>query len=391
MFRLFFVIVTLLFPSAQSIAIEFNSGSNGSFGAILIEEDTVIDLPPDGIIHATTITINPETRLEFKRNELNTPVYLLATGDIIIDGEISISANGRLGGPGGFDGGMKYNSETLSSGAGYGPGAGLGGSSYEGGNAGFKVRASHYYSPSNSYVFGPLDGKAYGNTLLVPIIGGSGGGGSTSGEGGGGGGAIVVASNTAIIFDKAGNGLSLGYGNTRGVGVIKTFTSRTTGAGSGGAVRLVAPSVIGEGYIGDTGVFIDSFSNGPSEGRSRIDVINRLDVQTRADSIGSFMQVFPPVNSRLDIIEVAGNNIPEGTSNEFVVTLPINTPTQQTIIVQGRDFVGTVPVRIVVTPDTGEPIVTDTQLDMSSGTPATVTIDVDLPQNIPMLVHAWTM
>lgn len=356
--RIYFVMITLILQSTPAIAVDFNSGSNGSFGAIVVDGDTSIDLPPDGIIHATTVMINSGI-LTFSRNALNTPVYLLATGDIVIASGaiIDVNATSQFAGPGGFEGGIDRDDLTdTGPSAGFGPGAGLA----EGGFAGFKTDGGSQ----------AVDGKAYGNALLMPIIGGSGGGGSTTTNGGHGGGAIVIASNTAIILD----------GNIQSQAKA---ISGLPGRGSGGAIRLVAPSVT-------KGTNTNSLSTFPN-GRSRIDVINRFDLTIAADAIGSFMQVFPPVNFRLDIIDVAGQNIPEGTSNPVSVTLPLEAPAQQTITVQGRDFVGIVPVRVVITPESGDPIVTDTQLDMSSGNPATVTVDVDLPQNVPMRVHAWTM
>ena len=97
----------------------FSSGSNGSFGPINITTNTTIDLPPDGIIHATTVNVGTNATLRFNRNVINTPVYLLATGDVLIEGTIDITGEppqanfvGGKGGPGGFDGGPGADRKT---------------------------------------------------------------------------------------------------------------------------------------------------------------------------------------------------------------------------------------------------------------------------------------
>jgi len=69
-------------------------------------------MPPNGIFNCTTITVASNVTLTFVPNSLNTPVYLLAQGDIVINGIIDVSGqNGQtnggysLAGPGGFEGG----------------------------------------------------------------------------------------------------------------------------------------------------------------------------------------------------------------------------------------------------------------------------------------------
>ena len=93
----------------------FDAGSNGSYGPLNITADTTLPMPADGIFRCTTITVASGTTLRFSRNPLNTPVYLLASGDVSIAGSIDVSATGPVdgsgrtiggaGGPGGFDGG----------------------------------------------------------------------------------------------------------------------------------------------------------------------------------------------------------------------------------------------------------------------------------------------
>src|SRR5881296_335327 len=102
-------------PATQA---QFSSGSTGADGALNVTSNTTLDLPPDGIFNFTTINVASGATLTFKRNALNTPVYLLASGDVVITGTIDVSGGNRsgiafccgaspgLGGPGGFDGGF---------------------------------------------------------------------------------------------------------------------------------------------------------------------------------------------------------------------------------------------------------------------------------------------
>lgn len=102
------------------------------------------------------------------------------------------------------------------------------------------------------------------------------------------------------------------------------------------------------------------------------------------------MAVFTSIVPRLDVVSVAGNAIPEGSSGPFVFVLPFNSPTTQAVTVQARDFTGTVPIRIVLTPDFGEPTSIDTQVDMTAGNPSSATVNATFPQNVAVRIHAWT-
>src|SRR5881396_1143744 len=125
----------LLIGSSETQA-QFSSGSTGADGALNVTSNTTLDLPPDGIFNFTTITVDSGATLRFNRNPLNTPVYLLAKGDVVIDGTIDVSGGNRsdypaspsgaspgMGGPGGFDGGFA-ESQGIYAGDGQGPGGG---------------------------------------------------------------------------------------------------------------------------------------------------------------------------------------------------------------------------------------------------------------------------
>jgi hypothetical protein len=128
-------------------------------------------------------------------------------------------------------------------------------------------------------------------------------------------------------------------------------------------------------------------------GRVRVDLIDRSGFtlnfqQPSVLSVGSFMSVFPSTVPRLDIVHVAGNNIPPGSPSPLVFTLPFNSPASQPITVRATGFVGQVPIAVVVTPASGPRIVAETEIDMDVSSEATV--NVDLPQNVVVRIHAWT-
>ena len=86
------LLILLLPLSPVARAASFDCGSTGANGPMNITSNTTLQLPPDGIFHCTTITVAQGVTLNFSNNALNTPVYLLATGDVTIT-ELSITAS----------------------------------------------------------------------------------------------------------------------------------------------------------------------------------------------------------------------------------------------------------------------------------------------------------
>ena len=376
--RLLTAVIALGFSAACASAQGFDSGSDGSLGALNVTSNQTIALPPDGVLRYTTVNVAAGATLTFAPNALNTPVYLLATGDVIIDGIIDVSGGngtsviGGRGGPGGFDGGPPGVAGALP-GDGKGPGAGKAGTGgFGAASAGGAAFLDVPIDPSAN------DGVPYGSPLLVPIIGGSGGGGESNGVGGGGGGgAIVIASNTRIAISF--NAL------VKARGGLADFNE-----GSGGGVRFVAPLVQGDGQIDVGG------GNRGANGRVRVDSIDKTQIQLRMTpnrantlSIGAFMTVFPPGNPRLDIISAAGTQIPEGTNMPVLVNLPFGSDTNRTVIVQARNFNAVLPIEVVLTPDSGPGTVVQANIDNAAANPATVTVPVGFPINTPVAVHVW--
>lgn len=361
----------LLAQSTPSLAADFSAGSDGSFGAINVANNAnqVIELPPDGIVHCTTVTLGFNATLTFKRNALNTPVYLLAQGAVLLNpgaaiyvsGEASSGAIGGRGGPGGFDGGnggFGPSAPANRGGDGQGPGRGV--------NTPGLLHGAHATASGGNTA-------TYGNVLIVPMNGGSGGAGGNGNPGqggGGGGGAILVASDVSIIVN----------------GTIYARSGNGYGDGSGGSIRLVAPTGGGNGSLD-----VHSFNGGA--GRVRIDTTDprafrNLSVGGSATR-GTRMFVFPDATPKLHLVEAAGQTIPVGAPAGITVQLPAGSPTVQTVRLRGEGFTGIVPVRIVVTPEHSPSSFFDLDLN-GSGNPAEVSTQVTLPIGEPTRIDAWT-
>ncbi|HJU05019.1 MAG TPA: hypothetical protein VJ692_07670 [Nitrospiraceae bacterium] len=245
-------VISILLGTSPALAQTFNSGSTGALGALNPPTGTTtITLPPDGILNYTTINIPNGATVQFQRNAANTPVIMLAQGTVTIAGIISVNGNdaiprsgngtgplaGALGGPGGFQGGQAGAYST----ANYEGAAGQG---LSGGRAG--ILSPQTNTGDGSY------GAPASFVGLIPLFGGSGGGGGSQpssvamdgGSGGGGGGAMLLASTTQITVTSTGIIQSNG-----GSGYRSYCDYRSAGAGSGGAIRLVAPSITNQGTI----------------------------------------------------------------------------------------------------------------------------------------------
>lgn len=368
----------------------FDSGSDGSFGDLIVTNDTHLQMPPDGIFKCKTIDIQKGVTLTFAPNAANTAVYLLATGDVFIDGTIDVSGgqgNGSLGGlpgPGGFAGGHP-GFGLVKPGAGMGPGGGLGGlqdgSSLSGAGSGGYLYQSGWGASTNH-------GRPYGTPVLIPLVGGSGGGGNIRTDGGGGqgggggGGAILIASNKKIDFSRAGN-----------AGVVQSIGGSHNGAGnggSGGAIRFVAPTVIGvvRAYVTTSGT--------SSDGRVRIDTIDATQMGTDirpgvAGSRGTFLITGLSTNTpTLNIVQVGNQTIPPGQVVPVSVLLPNGTSPTQPVTVLAKNFGAKVPVNVVLTPESGDPIVVPLDIDNTSKNPATASVNVNVPINVPVTLNVWT-
>ena len=373
--------------------IDFDSGSDESDGAINITANTTMVLPPDGIINATTIDVADGFTLSFTKNVFNTPVYLLATGNVNIAGTISVNGSagsnsvGGQPGPGGFDGGTP-GSAGVSPGDGLGPGGGLSGVN----STATTGAGSGSYATSATSGSSTGEGATYGSPLLIPLIGGSGGAGTTGSPGyggGGGGGALLIASNTQIELTSTGNIFAHGG----------RYLNSAHNGGSGGAVRLVAPHVFGSGEIRAESRRSDNVLSGSTYagfGRIRLDTIDRTGISIVFDpightSVGSNLVVFPTPTPRLDITEVAGTNITLDTATSEFVLLPFNEDPNKTVTVRAENFKKVVNFAVVLQPVNGDRIIYNDSIDNTAGTPVTKVVNVVFPLNTETKVFVWSL
>lgn len=376
-----FVLVSFAFLIAGT-AFAFDSGSTGADGAFSPTASTEVQLPENGILNYTTVNIPSGVTVTFKKNTSNTPVYMLATGDVTIAGIISVSGtSGNVltpgkGGQGGFDGGLG-GAVNYCGGTGLGFGGGKSAQKVSatliygagGGGGGFGAGGNVGGTISGSYSTGGAGGGTYGNVNLLPMIGGSGGGGGCASNGyigasgGGGGGAIVIATSgtinvTGSITTNGGAGASYG-------GCCWTYNG-AGGGGSGGAIRLLANIIKGEGTIsanggiGGTGGY-NNVANGGTGGAGRIrfetNMMLRIANTTPSYTFnGSPVAVFPSVMPTLRITKVGGINVPSTPTGAYaspdiilpstasnpveVVVEAANIPTGTTVTITGVSEVG---------------------------------------------------
>jgi hypothetical protein len=403
--------------ATPAFAQTFNSGSTGADGAFTPPAGiTTLALPPSGVFNFTTVTIGPSSIVKLTRNATNTPVTILATGNVTLAGFIDIAGafggvvrfnstviggNGGSGGPGGFDGGSGAAALVATiGGAGLGAGGGTGSNGQSGGGAG---GAGHLVAGAAGAGTGAgAGGAAYGTPLLLPLVGGSGGGGggavatNSGGGGGGGGGALLIASSGTIsltgqIQAQGGNGASAtGPGVTAG------------GGGSGGAVRLIASTITGTtglvNVAGGRGGAGTAVGGNGSAGRVRIEAFtNSVAVNVGTSTLGVLSSGAPssvtlPNAPSLRITAVGGVPSPAAPSGSFTiadVVLPSTTSNPVTVSLAAAN----IPVGTTVT------VTVKGLYDAASSTPSTplagstasstASVAVSIPTNEPAVIGAF--
>jgi hypothetical protein len=388
---------------APGAALAFSSGSTGADGAFSPTASMVLPLPPNGILNFTTVNIPADVTVTFQRNATNTPVVMLATGNVIIEGTIDLSGTASanntffgndgqpgLGGPGGYDGGLgglPVGTTTIQGGSGLGPGGGGAGASGPGGGAG-------HATVGGANGGGP-GGPAYGSIFIQPLLGGSGGGGGGGGAhpaqraegGGGGGGAILIASSGAIEIRSTGRIVANG-GNTGAPVSVSGNQANCGGGGSGGAIRLVASAVLGTGLlqaVGGAGLVTPgcSFGGGAgAPGRIRLEGDQVSYGNSGSSPVPTFdtpSALFLSAQPGLRITSVAGIAAPAAPTGNMDVILPANVtnPVAVTFATSGVPLGST--VALVVSPSLG-PVATAQSTPLSGSlTAATASASVTVP------------
>ncbi len=301
----------------------FSSGSTGADGALNLATtcsspvavdpaSCYVQLPPSGVLNYTTVNVPVGKVLKFRKNLQNTPVIILAQGDVTVAGVIYIGYGDFAPpsgvydtiypGPGGFRGGAHQQ-------PGFGP---------AGGTA---------TSPHATWV-GPLS--------LVPIIGGSGGFGTSVG-GVGGGGAIAIASSRSISVTGHINANSGQH-----------FSG--SGAGAGGAIRLVANSVHIGGSLNAPGGLNSISGQGLIRLEAPLGAVTMSGSSHPAAIIAPINPaIFPSAASSLTIISVGGQAVPAYAGQRFDTVdllLPMQLPDPINIVVSASNIPVGTPIQV---------------------------------------------
>lgn len=408
----------------------YDSGSTEVDGSFTPVVDTELTLPADGVFNFTNVDIPIGVTVTFAKNAANTPVVLLASGNVNIAGIISVAGGPAadvgsagdgnsgddgipgIGGPGGFDGGQPGIPGDILGSAGLGPGGGspalgnitnnsLGyagrGCGGEGGSYADSGQNSRGFSNADTR-FCSIEVQAqgslpYGSSALLPLIGGSGGGGASSGDafsgsgGGGGGGALLIASSGTVTIagsitaDGGSSGDSNG-GQAGGSG----------GGGAGGAIRIIATTIEGDGPVSATGGIAGSAFGGlQNDGRSaggdgsagRIRFESETFTRTASTSPAfAFSQpdeIFLAGMPALVITSVAGVTAPAVPSGSSDIVLPEATPNPVTVdfATSGVPLGNTVTLRVI--PARGETITAISGAISGTEASATASATVNLP------------
>jgi hypothetical protein len=416
------LITTLCLAGLVSPALAFESGSTGADGEFSPTVNTELQIPASGVFNFTTVNIPTGVTVTFKKNTTNTPVVILASGNVTIAGTINASGGHSahsgaagdgnlgddgipgLGGPGGYDGGRGGEPNKGNGGRGLGPGGGEGGKFHSpyingGGGAGFGSVGGDTPIYSETSRPSGKGGPSYGSSQLLPLIGGAGGGGGGGGTsfagtgGGGGGGAILIASSGEVSVSGGflARGGNSGFSEGSGCGA-------RGGYGSGGAIRIVATTISGNGTIAanqpntsysthdtsSSSCWVSgnySYNGGQgATGRIRLEAetFTRTAASNPVHSFGSPSSVFVAGLPTLRITSVAGVAAPTNPTGNADITLPSTTPNPVTVefATTGVPVGNTVTLR--VTPAYGDattvvsPAVTGTSAAGTSSVSATL-------------------
>ena len=415
----------------------YDSGSTGADGAFSPTVNTELQIPASGVFNFTTVNIPTGVTVTFKKSTTNTPVVMLASGNVTITGtlnlnggnanEVGAAGDGNIGddgvpgigGPGGFDGGRGGAVNLGAGGAGLGQGGGAGGKyflysiyhlSQGGGGAGFATPGGTGANPNVGVSTGAgVGGTSYGASLLLPLIGGSGGGGGTGGTsftgsgGGGGGGAILIASSGTVNIAGAINSLGGRSGLSTGTGC-----GGRGGYGSGGAIRIVATSISGNGSIkadsisqvaptystnADCAVhpYYPGSGGEGATGRIRLEaeIFTRTAASIPIHSFGAPSSAFVAGLPTLRITSVAGTAAPTNPTGNADITLPSTTPNPVTVefATTGVPTGNTVSLR--VTPAYGDAVTVVSPAVTGTTAAGTASVSATLPSG-PSVLSATT-
>lgn len=440
-------IVGFALMSAALHSQAFSSGSTGSDGNLAPTVDTVVTLPPSGILNYASITIPANVKVTFRKNVTNTPVVLLVSGNATISGTLDVSGataaasgtfgdgvladdgNPGAGGPGGLGGGRGGKPGAIDApdrlgGKGLGPGGGNGGlrnicnnTDYDdaygylgyggGGGGSYGTLGQQGGNVCGGDFPGGKPGLSYGAAELLPLIGGSGGGGGVAGSnwsgagGGGGGGALLIAaSGTITITNSTGKILAMGgAGGSVAPAGCQSVPDRSSagGGGSGGAIRLVATTITGNGQIsadnGARGTAACGYEGGTGgDGRVRLEAesITRTAGSTPSHSFGQPGPIFIAGAPTLSIASVAGVTVPQPPTGVADVRLPATTANPVTVSFSTTNIPVGNTVKLSVVPASGAEVTAISTALTGSTAAATANASIALPTGASTLQASIT-
>jgi hypothetical protein len=358
-------------------------GANGTDGALVVTENTTIDLSqavtgvwdsnnsanqgkgtydPEKwavVFKYSSVSIRSNATVTFKNHPSRAPVVWLVNGNVEIGGTVNLDGqNGQPAptlsepGPGGFRGASTpVPAEGIRSGAGFGVGGGSHGFSPNGNTT--TTRPGSYGTAGDGV--GP--GAIYGNPEIVPLIGGSGGGATSyglwAGGGGAGGGAILISASGSVALN--GSIRANGGNGSRDDGPSGSWPGE---GGSGGAIRIVADTLQGLGEIQCRGGIAPGLISYAGLGRIRLETTATTgsiqpspdpSVETLTD--GSTALLWPPAGSpEVRIVSVGGQSAPADPRASFGtfgadVSLPLVTNTPVMVETRNIEQLSVVKVR----------------------------------------------
>ena len=384
---------TLLIFCASAIlhAQTFPSGSTGADGDLIVNTAgvTTFTATPAGggnVYNFKTIQIAAGATLKLSGSVFPGPLYFLAQGAVTVAGTIDLSGqNGivpatsgqRTGatipGPGGYGGGA----------ASFGANAALPGLGPLGGAA------------TTLNCFGHILGSPGGTSatqFLVPLVGGSGGGGNI-GNGGAGGGALLIASSVSITVT--------GTITAAGGSGIQTNGGNGSGAGAGGGIRLVAPSIAGNGTItaagGVAGYSVSSCNNTGANGIVRLESFTFTFTGTTGGNVYTASPVnlfLPAANTQplITVVSIGGINVPANPTGTFTVPdVLLNSTSPLTVSIHATNIPpGTIPTLYFATqnfPD--QTIVAPALAGTLAASTATATVTLNPGYSIGLVTATW--
>jgi hypothetical protein len=384
-----YLFLAAIFLFTGQAAHAFSSGSTGIHGALEPIANVELTIPEteSGVFNYTTINIPTGVTVTFKKDSKNSPIIILASGNVTISGTISVNgANGTAtasgaGGPAGFNGGIGGDARKAglrgegSGGGGYGYPCSVC-TPYGGGGAGggYLYTGSNGNYSSSNVSSGSTGGSIYGNERILPTIGGSGGGGGggsayPGAAGAGGGGAILIASSGTITVNGSvtANGGTGGQSANTGCGY--TGCSGCGGGGSGGSIRLVSNYIAGSGSLsvaggngGDCNYTSSNDGGTGSAGRIRLEAITVSSLNTNpspasiALNISDNHEIFPTNAPTLAITSVGGIQAPtqpRGLIGAPDVSIPFNITNPVTVVVTCKNIPASTTVTVKASPSSG--------------------------------------